>query len=109
MVHKIVIKGKGQLRHRFHGEYSAVVAIDFGAADSATLALGVLGKPWEVSRSPNALVCVVSTEELEVLTERLGTFGADTKKVASLAKSIDFGEPFEVSIEVENQDQLSLV
>jgi hypothetical protein len=105
-------KAFGQLKHRFHGEYSAVIALAFDSPEHALDALSVLSikvKGWSVGeKNKNALVWVGNSEQLEACTSVLVSFGAEEKKIASLAKSIDYGEPFEVSIPIVPQEQVSL-
>ena len=92
-------KASGRLRHRFWGDYSAVIALDFGNEENAKACLPLLGDGWKPGeKHPSALVWVGDSEALEKCKEVLGSFGADVKKIDSIAKSIDYGEPFEVSI-----------
>jgi hypothetical protein len=101
-------KGQGQLRHRFHGEYSAVIAIAFESPIVADAALNQLGNTWKLSPNSKAIVWVGNIEQLEVCKHTLGSFGADEKKIDSLAKSIDYGEPFEITISIEVEEQIHL-
>lgn len=94
--------GKGQLRHFFHGEHSAAIAIAFESPLRAAVALRVLGTPWQLhDKSRRAVFAVVTGAELERQVEVLASFGADREKIASLRKSVDYGEPFEVEIPLE--------
>jgi hypothetical protein len=104
------VRAEGQLRHRFWGEYSAVIALVFEDAASAADALRVLGEPWAIgSIETRVLVAVFTSAGLDVEKQRLGTYGADVKKIDSVAKSIDYGEPFAVTIDVTPAEQLSLL
>jgi hypothetical protein len=101
-------KGQGQLRHRFHGEYSAVIAIAFESPIVASAALNQLGNTWKLSPNPKAIVWVGNREQLEVCKRMLVSFGAEESKIDSLAKSIDYGEPFEITINIEAEEQIHL-
>lgn len=109
------VKAKGILRHRFWGEYSAAIALEFASEEDARAALVVL-KDWAPgAKSPNVLVWTGNSEALDVCKETLTKYGADPSKIDSCAKSIDYGEWFEVTIPVkdesaslENKDQLGL-
>lgn len=102
-------KARGQLRHRFWGEYSAVIALEFESQKHAADCLSVLGEGWGVGeKNKNVLVWVGNSSELEECTKVLVSFGAEEKKIASIAKSIDYGEPFEVNIGVVPNEQGSL-
>lgn len=103
------VKAKGRLRHRFFGEYSAVVGLEFADGASARDAARTLGWPWTVGTSSDrVLVAVFDAAALDAAKKRLGAFGADVKKIDSLRKSVDYGEPFEVVIPVAAGEQLPL-
>lgn len=102
-------KADGQLRHQFFGTYSAVIALVFQDAYQANQVLPLLGSGWKVGSKPQALVWMGNGEELEGCKEVLGSFGADTDKIDSCAKSIDYGEPFTVEIEITPEEQMSLL
>lgn len=96
-----IAKGKGQLFHKFHGNYWAQVIVGFESAELATAAALVLGAPWKQSvKAPEWVGCAVDSAGLDVEKQKLGRFGADVRKIDSLAKSVDCGEPFEVAIPV---------
>jgi hypothetical protein len=103
-------KASGLLRHRFWGTYSAAIGLEFKDEVMAKAALRVLGAAdWKVGeKSAKCLVWV--GEDTDHVTEVLVSFGADANKVHSIAKSLDHGEFFTVSIPVEVVDpnQLSL-
>ncbi len=93
------IKGKGQLRHRFHGEYSAVIILIWETVQDASDSVKMMGGPWTIHNTePRATVWQGNSDDLAVCTERLVEYGAEREKIASLAKSIDFGEKFEITI-----------
>jgi hypothetical protein len=105
-------KARGQLRHRFHGEYSAVIALGFDSEADASECLPILSAKvngWEAGKNKKALVWVGNSEELDACTHVLVSFGAEEKKIASLAKSIDYGEPFDVAIDACPCEQVSLL
>lgn len=94
------LHGKGQLRHHFWSEYSATIAIDFGNSDNAKDALTVLGDGWTLGEK--ARHCVVwfgSGKAFDNVKSKLVSFGADDRKIDSVAKSIDYGEEFFVTLE----------
>lgn len=102
-------KAKGILAHKFHGTYWAVIGLEFANADMAKAALPKLGEGWKVGeKQPSVLVWQGESEALDKCKKVLGSFGADTKKIDSLAKSIDYGEWFEVSIPLPDPNQLAL-
>lgn len=102
------VKAAGRLRHQFFGEYSAVVVLGFEDAASARDALRVLGEPWRVGKDARALVGAFDSAALNREKERLGRYGAEVDKIDSVRTSIDYGEPFEVEIDVTPAEQLTL-
>lgn len=103
------IKAVGQLAHHFHGIYWCAIVLVFDDAASARDALGVLGEPWKVGqRNDRVLAASFDSATLDVEKQRLGRYGADERKIDSLAKSIDYGEPFEVAIDVAPAEQCAL-
>lgn len=103
------VKGQGMLRHRFWGEYSCVIAIDFGSPEAARDAAKVLGDNWQSGvKSAQVLVAELSSGALDVFKTRAGRWGADVRKIDSVAKSVDYGEPFEVTIPIDASEQGAL-
>ena len=102
------LKAKGQLRHRFWGTYSAVIGLEF-ALDQVNLAQEILGTSWASSQDSTVLLWTGNSEELEAVKVVLGKYGADTKKIDSLARSVDYGEPFTIEIPAVHPNQLRLV
>jgi hypothetical protein len=93
------MKAHGQLRHHFHGEYSATIAVQFESAEHADQALSKLGDGWKVGdKASNALIWFGNSEALKKCKEILVGYGADEKKIDSCAKSIDYGEPFDIDV-----------
>lgn len=87
----------GQLRHCFWGTYYATIGLFCHDADEAKEVESRLGKPWRIHPDRDDVVLYHGTgEELEVQFSKLESFGADLNKVKSLAKSVDFGERFEL-------------
>ena len=104
----MLIKANGILRHRFWGEYSAVIGLVFDNSVYAQLALEKLGERWKVGKDPKNLTWMGNSEELDLVTKILVSFGAEEKKIASIAKSIDYGEPFAIVMEVDDPNQQKL-
>jgi hypothetical protein len=102
-------QAKGILRHQFFGTYSAVIALEFQDTYQAKESLTKLGNGWNISqKNDNVLVWAGNSEELDVCKDVLTSFGADYDKIDSVAKSIDYGEPFQVIIPIDNKDQLAM-
>ncbi len=103
-------KAQGQARHRFWGKYSALIALSFDDEQQAAEAHAVLGDRWRVpgnaSTVPNLRRCLLyagSDPELKTTVATLESYGA--KGVLSLAHSVDFGEPFTVTIPTRENDR----
>lgn len=61
------------------------------------------------SSSKNNIILVEAGEPaLTEIINRLVSYGAEKKKILSVAKSIDYGEKFEISIEIEDKAQMKL-
>lgn len=100
------VKASGLLAHHFWGEYSATIALEFEASAHAKDALRVLGDMWTVhEKVDNVLIFHGQREELTKVEQTLVKYGADSKKITSLAKSVDFGEPFTVEIPISSEEQ----
>lgn len=101
----------GGLRHHFWGEYKASMVLVFDTAImlDAALAAGKF-KGWERSekRPDTAIHWFGDSDALETAKDELAAHGADREKIDSIARSIDFGEPFEVEFEVDDPRQTSL-
>lgn len=126
------MKAKGLLRHRFWGEYSAHILLEFESREDAEKAKEILNDGIEFGyffsanggrckssgwifiplRDKAKVECILSVEvaepTLSKVIERLVKYGADKKKINSMAKSIDYGEPFTIEVPQENKDQLVL-
>jgi hypothetical protein len=108
----MIIRAQGQLRHRFWGEYSASVVLKFGNEVDAVLAqtfLDSTGFNWEsVPAGHGYRHTVVDSAGLEELEKSLSKFG-DVSKMASLERSIDYGDVFDLAFEIENPNQLLFI
>ncbi|MFH1526374.1 MAG: hypothetical protein ABIG69_06935 [Bacteroidota bacterium] len=103
------VKAVGQLRHRFWGDYSALIYLKFLDKESAQAAKKVLGEPWNITETiDEALFCVVDSKELKKVEDTLEKYGADKSKIASIAKSIDYGEEFNIEVPIEIEEQTTL-
>lgn len=100
---------EGLLRHRFWGEYSAHIVLEFADPSSAAAALesGALGEGWQ--RKAQWLHWTGDSVALETVSDTLAAHGANRSAIASLRRSVDYGEPFEVSVGVEDSRQLQLI
>ena len=108
------IIGHGQLRHRFWGDYSAAIVIQFDSPSSAERAIPHLSPKgflpqWQSAE--NYVRIEVDNDQLDQLTSHLGSLGADTTKITSLARSVDYGEPWTICFQDVYVDprQLQLV
>jgi len=101
----------GGLRHHFWGEYKASMVLVFDTAImlDAALAAGKF-KDWKRSekRPDKVINWFGDSDALEVAKGELVAHGADRKKIDSIAKSVDFGEPFEVEFEADDPRQTGL-
>jgi hypothetical protein len=97
-----IIRGDGRLRHRFHGDYSAVIVLKFATPTHAERARTVLGSDlWQIPPDFNtAIVWTGNSDALACMKLKLAQVGADADKIDSLRTSIDYGEPFTVAIPV---------
>ena len=98
-------KAQGKLRHQFHGTYAAIIALGFNSEYEAQESLSKLGKGWFIGKNPKALVWCGNSEALEECKSVLGSFGADVKKIDSIASSIDYGEDFEIVVDIVAEEQ----
>jgi hypothetical protein len=97
----MVIIAKGQLQHHFWGNYVATIALIFASRELAEKAAPHL-VPFHLPDNANApgLVFHGGGAELKAAEATLKAHGANMKKVGSLAKSIDYGEPFTIEVEL---------
>jgi len=111
----MLCKATGQLQHHFWGTYYGTLVLEFENADQANAVMlcGALnGESWGVfKQSDKHSQCIGwhgDSSQLECLKRRLGECGADVAKIDSLAKSIDHGEEFTITVEAIDPNQLSL-
>lgn len=125
------IKAEGQARHRFWGEYSAHIGLFFGSKEDAEMAIPILNAGMSFGRfytagggytesigwhtvkhgqgeASRAVLVEVAEPALSRVIARLVSFGAIKKDILSCSKSIDYGLPFHVEIEVGDKDQTKL-
>lgn len=91
------MKANGQLKHHFWGEYAATIVLVFDSIDSANLAKTGAFSNWDLIEK-DVLKFHGSGDALSIEEEKLITHGADPQKLRSLAKSIDYGEPFTITL-----------
>lgn len=106
--------GHGRLRHCWFGEYAAVIGVKFATPALALVAQrSGLGAFEPFSEDTSVLRFEGKGAALKTAEAQLRAAGADMKKASSLKYSIDYGEPFEVTIRTEAVDddsvQLSLL
>ena len=89
----------GQLRHRWWGEYSAVLVLNFGDVGAARLEKLIAEEfpGWRVL-ARGIIGRTVSSSELKAEKAHLARLGADAKKIDSVKFSIDYGEPFSIDV-----------
>lgn len=90
----------GQLQHHFWGEYRATIVVKFATARLATAALGKFPGFEIHPTEPSALRFFGGGSALRAVEALLKGYGANAKKLTSLAKSIDFGEPFTIAVDL---------
>jgi len=95
---------KGIAYHHFWGEYCCEIYLDFNSSWQAEQAAKVLG--WKFQNCSTGIF--LKNEETDTVVDKLVELGADRSKILSLEHSIDTGDPFEISIELEHPDQLKL-
>lgn len=104
------VKATGQLRHCFWGTYEASIVLVFADKQSTIDVQKQHFQNWKMSeKSDKAILFHGKEEGLEAELVKLESFGGDRKKITSCAKSIDYGERFEVIIPVVPNEQLSLI
>jgi len=104
------VKANGLLRHHFWGEYCATIVLEFDNFLHAKDALRVLGGEWSFhDKVDNVLIFHGKKKELTKVEKTLVKYRADPKKMTSLAKSVDFGEPFTVEIPIVPEEQKELL
>ncbi|TXH17011.1 MAG: hypothetical protein E6R03_04630 [Hyphomicrobiaceae bacterium] len=112
-----LIRASGQLRHRFWGRYSVRIGLKFEGMEEAKQGFRILKEALPKDMKPIVNACgqlwtpgaflvgdlpmvalEVDQDDMGAVKDMLEKFGADRKKIASVATSIDFGERFEISL-----------
>jgi len=107
------LSAQGRLNHHFWGDYHAGLVLAFDTPEDMRLALPKLAsvglpKQWVPGeKAPHAAFITVNSDELAMLKKHLGTLGADVDAIDSCAHSVDYGDPFSITVEVEDPRQLS--
>lgn len=99
-------KGQGILKHHFWGEYCATVGLMFETEEIAAQVMPKFqvkgAEPVHLGESNKKIVvCFVNSAQLTELEDILEKMGANRKKIASCAKSIDSGEPFSFEVDID--------
>ncbi len=128
----MISPAQGRLRHRFHGDYSAVVVLAFETKEAAHAAhIFLLGPQWSVAISdPRALVATMTTPELDSFKATWAQHitidpciwrhcrgKCKAAPIDSIAHSVDFGpafrfhaiKPAKPTKRIEKQSTLSLI
>jgi hypothetical protein len=92
------ILGTGRLQHHFWGQYHATVILQWSSVALAQQALQIFPLFKVHPEDSRVLVYHGTGAELKQVEQALRAAGADMRKVTSVAKSIDFGEPFTVGM-----------
>lgn len=106
------VQAEGQLAHHFWGTYHCTIGLAFRSESEAVAALSsnTLGQGWQRSkRNPDVLRWHGPSPDCDAIFDRLESLGADRRKIDSLTKSVDLGEPFTVEFEALDPNQLSLL
>ena len=95
-----MVKCIGQLQHHFWYDYHATIVLLAPDSKSADQIAELLGENWTIFGVGHKYGVYFrgKNHKLEGAIKQLCSFGADRKKITSLAKSIDFGEKFDVNI-----------
>lgn len=114
------VKGRGSVKFRFWGDFSAVIGLVFDDEASARDAQAMLGKGWElvVKDELAGVRAIVDSEGLEDLKLRLksfitvppcNSFGCKNAEheIDSLAHSCDWGPSFTITLPVVPTEQMS--
>jgi hypothetical protein len=92
------IIGTGRLRHCWFGEYAATIVVQWHTPALALQSLEAFPMFEIHAAEPRAIHFHGGGTDLKAAEAALKAHGADMRKVGSLARSIDFGEPFTVTI-----------
>jgi hypothetical protein len=119
------VKGVGILCHKFYGEYSAVIAMQFADEAMAKDAIKTLGTPWKVGqKSANVLVWSGGRDALEDIKLKFKeSYGlkvvpcgmkhckhqCKNAEIDNLNHSVDYGATFEIDVPIVPTEQMSLI
>jgi hypothetical protein len=96
-------RARGQLFHKFHGNYWAVIVLVFDTAEEATAALPRL-RGFEVgAKDPAALVMSAKGKGVDRAVRMLEKHrvGDKSEGIGGVAHSIDHGPDFELAVPVD--------
>ena len=93
--------------HHFWGTYSADVYLTFNTKWQATEARKALpfADKWKQQNKCIGIHITDEDGELDKVVEHLVTLGAEREKILSVAKSVDSGEKFTITMELEHPDR----
>lgn len=100
------LRANGQLQHCFWGDYHAKIILSFEDEQSATLARSALSCGMDWKQAGGAIGVFVDSEQLKVVTDLLVKHGAVREAIDSVAHSIDYGDPFDITVEVQDPKQV---
>ncbi len=95
----MTVTANGLLQHHFWGTYSASIRLRFHSKELATQALGFL-PGFKQSPSGLQLGFHGSGKPLVQAEALLVALGANRQAMTSVAHSIDFGDPFTITIDL---------
>jgi len=98
-----VVRATGQLQHHFWGTYVATIGLLFGSIDDASHAHETVFRDWR--QYDLVLRWHGGDPELERQIKLLVAHGAERRKIVSVATSIDYGEPFSITIRIGGSGQ----
>ena len=94
-----MLRVKGRLRHCWWGTYHATIGLFCNSSDEALHVQEFLGEPWSIHEQNDSVVVYHGKDpELKVVLNQLEDLGANRKKITSIAKSIDLGEEFNITV-----------
>ena len=105
------IQVHGQLKHHFWGSYFATIVLTLDNPFNDLAAVQeVLGPRWVMeTHKTGGYYLIWHGADVDAQVAMLAKYGADPKKITSLAKSVDYGEPFTATIPVKDRKQMDLV
>lgn len=109
------ITANGICQFHFWGTYSQSFYLHFETAEDAALALPILRRLVLPSSSKNwmstgrSLGIFATGDDVALVEAQLVALGADPDKMGSMAHSCDSGEPFSVTLHVDDPAQVLLL